>query len=189
METRREQLLDAAIRIIVRDGYGAVSVDAIAREAGVTRPVVYGAYDGLGALLAALLDRQQARAMEQLTAALPTTASIDDPDHYLIGAIENMVEQVKADPVTWQPILLAPHGTPEQVRGRIEGDRQRVRRDIAKLLDLGLAVRGGPSLDTEVMAHAVLALMEHFGRLLLEQPDLFETDRLIAAVRGLLKAI
>ena len=35
IEVRREQLLDAAIRLIVRDGYDGVSVEAIAREAGV----------------------------------------------------------------------------------------------------------------------------------------------------------
>ena len=42
------QLLDAALEVIARDGYAGVSIDAIAREAGVTRPVVYGVFDGLG---------------------------------------------------------------------------------------------------------------------------------------------
>jgi AcrR family transcriptional regulator len=37
-EERREQLLDAAMAVIARDGYAGVSIDAIAREAGVTRP-------------------------------------------------------------------------------------------------------------------------------------------------------
>jgi AcrR family transcriptional regulator len=37
---RREQLLDAALRVINRDGYGGVSIEAIAREADVSRPVV-----------------------------------------------------------------------------------------------------------------------------------------------------
>jgi len=79
MAERREQLLDAALTIIDRDGYDGVSIDAIAREAGVTRPVVYGAYDGLGPLLTALLDRQQERALAQLFAALPLGADDADP--------------------------------------------------------------------------------------------------------------
>ncbi|NHA01077.1 TetR family transcriptional regulator [Nocardioides sp. W3-2-3] len=58
-------MLDAALRIIDRDGYDRVSIDAVAKEAGVTRPVVYGAYDGLGPLLMALLERQQKRALGQ----------------------------------------------------------------------------------------------------------------------------
>ena len=71
LDVRREQLLDAAIQVIVREGYDGVSVDAIAREAGVTRPVVYGAYADLDELLGALLDRQQARALTQLAEVLP----------------------------------------------------------------------------------------------------------------------
>src|SRR5436305_1045996 len=71
VEQRREQLLDAALRVIGRDGYSGVSIDAIAREAGVTRPVVYGAFERLEPLLYALLDRSEQRALAQLMAALP----------------------------------------------------------------------------------------------------------------------
>ena len=38
-EARREQLLDAALRVLVRDGFDQVTIEAIAQEAGVTRPV------------------------------------------------------------------------------------------------------------------------------------------------------
>src|SRR4051812_18096989 len=38
---RREQVLDAALVLIDRDGYGAVTMEAVAREIGVTKPVVY----------------------------------------------------------------------------------------------------------------------------------------------------
>ena len=39
------------------------------------------------------------------------------------------------------------------------------------------------------MSHALVAMLEHFGRSLLEDPKRFETDRLVAAIRGLLSAI
>jgi AcrR family transcriptional regulator len=188
-EERRAQLLDAALRVIVRDGYDAVSVEAIAREAGVTRPVVYGVFDGLGALLSGLLDRQQQRALAQLAAALPGDDGLADPDAALLGSARRMIEQVRADPLTWQPILLAPVGTPEAVRTRIEEDRRNLVTQLAGLLELGLALRGGPALDPEVFAHAILAVLEHFGRLLLTEPDLFDTDRLVAAVEVLLRAL
>jgi hypothetical protein len=32
-------------------------------------------------------------------------------------------------------------------------------------------------------------VLEHFGRLLLEDPRRFETDRLVAAIRGMLTAL
>ena len=188
-DVRREQLLDAALAVIVRDGYDAVSIDAIAREAGVTRPVVYGVYDGLGALLSALLDRQQARALTQLDAALPADPDLSDPVALFVEATRRLVEQVRSDPMTWQPILLAPHNVPEQVRSRIAADREAVIARIQAVLEIGIAVRGGGAVDSEVLAHALLAVMEHFGRVLLTEPDRFTTDRLVDAVAGVVRAL
>ncbi len=189
-DVRREQLLDAAITVIVRDGYAGVSVDAIAREAGVTRPVVYGVFDGLTPLLTALLDRQEARALAQLEEAMSDDASmLTAPDEFLVNAAVRMIDAITDDPHTWRPILLAPNGTPEMVRERIERDREQVRCQIGRLLEVGLALRGGPKLDVEVVSHALVAVLEHFGRLLLEEPRRFETDRLVAAIRGLLNAL
>ena len=189
-DVRREQLLDAAIAVIVRDGYAGVSVDAIAREAGVTRPVVYGVFDGLTPLLTALLDRQEGRALAQLEEAMSDDAALlTAPDEFLVNAAVRMIGAITDDPHTWRPILLAPNGTPEMVRARIDRDREQVRRQIGRLLEVGLALRGGPQLDVEVVSHALVAVLEHFGRLLLEDPRRFETDRLVAAIRGLLSAI
>ena len=188
-EVRRAQLLDAALTVIVRDGYDAISVDAIAREAGVTRPVVYGVFDGLRPLLEALLDRQQERALAQLAAALPPDPDLSDPDRLVEDTARRMIETVRADPMTWRPILFAPVGMPEQVRARIDADRENFLVQVQGLLEVGLALRGGPRLDPEVAAHAILAILEHFGRLILDQPDRFTTDRLVGTIGGLLRAL
>jgi AcrR family transcriptional regulator len=189
-DVRREQLLDAALTIIVRDGYEAVSVDSIAREAGVTRPVVYGVFDGgLRDLLKALLDRQQERALTQLYEALPADPDLSDPDRLVAETARRMIETVRSNPMVWQPILLAPVGMPEQARRRIDADRENFVVQLAGLLELGLAMRGGPQVDPEVAAHAILAILEHFGRLLLTDPDRFSTERLVETVTGLLASL
>jgi AcrR family transcriptional regulator len=188
-DVRREQLLDAALAIIVRDGYDAVSVDAIAREAGVTRPVVYGVYDGLRPLLEALLDRQQERALSQLAEALPADPDLSNPDRLLEDTARRLIEIVKANPMTWQPILLAPYGMPEQAQARIEKDRNNFLTQMTGLLEVGLVLRGGPKVDAEIAAHAILAILEHFGRILLAEPDRFSTERLVGTISGLLKAL
>jgi AcrR family transcriptional regulator len=188
-DVRREQLLDAALAVIVRDGYDAVSIDAIAREAGVTRPVVYGVYDGLGPLLGALLDRQQRRALAQLAAVLPAQPNLSDIEGLVVTAARRLIDQVREDPMTWQPILLAPHNVPEQVRDRIASDREDVVVRLTGLIELGLLARGRAGLDAELLAHALLAILEHFGRVLLTEPERFETDRLVDAVSGVLRAL
>jgi len=188
-DVRREQLLDAALTIIVRDGYDAVSIDAIAKEAGVTRPVVYGAFDDLRALLGSLLDRQQERALAQLAAALPTKPDLADPNRLVTETARRLIEAVRSDPLTWRPILLAPTGMPEQVRSRIDGDRESFLVQVAGLLEIGQGIRGGLKVDAEVAAHAILAVLEHFGRILLLEPDRFDTDRLVGTISALLTAL
>ena len=180
IEERRTQLLDAALRVIDRDGYDGVSIDAIAKEAGVTRPVVYGAFDGLGPLLTALLDRQQQRAITQLFAALPTETATD-----AVAVVElsgpRLHQMLLDDPVTWRAILQSPANVPEVVRARIEADRQQVRTIIEGLVTGVL----GPTVDAPVMAHGIIALLEHFGRLVLDDPEEYDAARLTAAARAL----
>lgn len=181
--------MDAALHILVRDGYDAISIESIAKESGVTRPVVYGVFADLNDLLVNLLDRQQARALSQLAEVLPAGPDLTDPDRMVAETARRMIEVVRADPLTWQPILLPPHGMPEQVRARIDADRSNITTQIAGLLELGLALRGGPMLDAEVLAHAIVGVLEHFGRILLVEPDLFDTERLVATIVGVLNAL
>ncbi len=189
IEERREQLLDAALAIIDRDGYAAVSIESIAKEAGVTRPVVYGAYDGLTPLLQALLERQQARAFDGLTAALAVNLLTGDIDTLVLDTVRELVARITADPVTWRPILLAPTNTPAAVADRIDADRERIRRQLEALLRLGLPLKGIRGLDPELVSHTMIAVMEHFGRLVLERPDDFTADRLADGLKPLLRAL
>ncbi|TNM38329.1 TetR/AcrR family transcriptional regulator [Nocardioides albidus] len=184
MAERREQLLDAALTVIDRDGYDGVSIDAIAKEAGVTRPVVYGAFDGLGPLLSALLDRQQQRAIAQLYAALPLTALASTPRRIVERAVPALHAMVLADPLTWRAILQSPANVPDVVRDRIESDRARVRGTIETMLAAVLPA----GTDVEVLAHAILAVLDHFGQLVLAEPERFTAERLTAAARAMIGA-
>jgi len=188
-EDRRRQLLDAALSIIARDGYAGVSIEAIAREADVTRPVVYGVFDGLSSLLYALLDRQERRALRQLREAMPADLSTADPDALIAGGVRRLAEVVAGDPLTWRPILLAPEGTPDAVRERIARDREMVRARLGSMLEMGLAFRGGPKIDTEITSHALIGIAEYFGRMIVQEPDTFDIDRLVHAVESLVSAL
>lgn len=185
MEERRTQLLDAALRIIDRNGYDGVSIDAIAKEAGVTRPVVYGAFDGLGALLMTLLDRQQKRALAQLYGALPLTALGSPPAVLVERAVPALHQMLLNDPVTWRAILQAPANVPDAVRERIEGDQERVRAMIQMMVTTVLPA----DTDAELVSHGILALLFHFGALVLAEPERFGAERLEAAAKQALETL
>ena len=70
-EARREQLLDVTKAIVAERGFHAVSIEGVAREAGISRPIVYGHFDDLPGLLDALVRREGARALGQLAEVLP----------------------------------------------------------------------------------------------------------------------
>jgi AcrR family transcriptional regulator len=189
IEERREQLLDAALAVIVSDGYDRVSIDAIAKRAGVARSVVYGAFENLDALLTALLDRQQARAFERLLRTVPDAGGLSDPAAFASEAVRRMADMLHQDPDTWRLILLPPGNMPAVVRDRIEADRERFRLLVEKWLSLGLAGRSDPGLDAQVLAHALVACAEHFGRVALTEPEKFDLPRLTDQVRVILGAL
>src|SRR5580700_10867445 len=86
-DDRRQQLLDAALGVILEQGYAGVSIEAIARSAGVTRPVVYDHFPNLGSLLGALLDREEESALAQLAEVLPTDPGGEDPIEVLASVV------------------------------------------------------------------------------------------------------
>lgn len=182
MAERREQLLDATLRIIDRDGYDGVSIDAIAKEAGVTRPVVYGAFESLGPLLMALLERQQQRALLQLFGALPHDLGSGKPADLIRQAGPPLHQMLLDDPVTWRAILQSPTHGPEEVRERVEADREQVRLAIERLIAGAL----GRKADSEVLSHALIAVLERFGQLVIADPERFTAERLTEAVVALL---
>src|SRR4051812_3424859 len=70
-EQRRRQLLDAAERVVRREGPDA-SMSAIAREAGVTKPILSRHFGDKDGLYRALAEEQTDALLGQLVAALGT---------------------------------------------------------------------------------------------------------------------
>src|SRR5436190_23120678 len=101
-EQRREQLLDAALSVIVEQGYGRVSIEAVARAAGVTRPVVYDHFPNLARLLHALVKREEQYSLEQLEEVVPADPGQRDPMDVLAGGVRRFLEAVADRPATWR---------------------------------------------------------------------------------------
>lgn len=181
IETRREQVLDAALRLIITHGYAGTSMEAIAREAGLSKPVVYNAYPRLGELLRALLDRERTRAFGALRQALPAEGDDTDPAARLLHWLRILVGAVEANPDAWRLILLQPDGTPEVVRDNLQAGR-RFALDQLRTVLRGTAPRDGAlkDLDVDLAAEAVLAVAEQSARLLLLDPETYPPERLLA---------
>ena len=92
--------------IVGEQGFHAVSIEAVARRAGITRPVVYEHFGDLKGLLEALVAREGARALAQLAAILPRVRSAEGGGREdLLAGLRGYLEAVQADPVTWRLVL------------------------------------------------------------------------------------
>ncbi|MBB5937095.1 TetR family transcriptional regulator [Streptomyces zagrosensis] len=72
-EARRRELLEAADRVVLREGPGA-SMNAIAAEAGITKPILYRHFGDKGGLYRALAVRHTDALLAALRAALDAPA-------------------------------------------------------------------------------------------------------------------
>jgi AcrR family transcriptional regulator len=185
-EQRREQLLDVVVDMINTDGVGAVSMDAVARCAGVTRPVVYSQFTGTGDMLRASLDREEQRALAQIGDAVPGPGSEDVPAafHHFF---DTYLRAVAEAPQRWRAIfMIADSGTPA-FHERVDRARARFVQEFeAALRDSRTA---GQPIDPELLARHLLAVLWESGRLLLLSPDDFSHDRLLRSLDALLAAM
>ncbi|NNG37708.1 hypothetical protein HJ588_00260 [Flexivirga sp. ID2601S] len=72
---------------------------------------------------------------------------------------------------------------------RIEQAREVIRSTLEQRLADGLAERGAPDVEPEVLSQVLLVAGEQFARLVITDPDRYPPERLIANLRGVLAAV
>jgi AcrR family transcriptional regulator len=101
-ERRREELLDVADRVIQRRGVG-VSMDEIASEAGITKPVLYRHFGDKDGLYEALTERY----VDELMTALKPATEASEPRDRLAAAIDAYLVYVEREPERYRFLLHA----------------------------------------------------------------------------------
>lgn len=123
-ERRRPLVLDAAMGVFLERGFEGASMDAIAEAAGVSKPVVYDCFASKGELFKALFQREEARVMDEIGAALPDAAP-DGPEAALREAYTAFLRAVAESPQAYRTILLGEGGMNAAVARRIRAGRER----------------------------------------------------------------
>ena len=77
-EVRKQMILDKAAVLVAAEGVAAATMDRIAREAGVSKPLVYAYFQNITSLLQELLLRDQRRLWEEQTTAVSEAGDFDD---------------------------------------------------------------------------------------------------------------
>jgi AcrR family transcriptional regulator len=184
-EQRREQLIDAALGLIVDQGYAGVSIEAVARIAGVTRPVVYDHFPNLGRLLHALVEREERIALAQLEPVVPQDPGSASPPELLANGVRLFLDAVQERPHTWKIILLPIDGTPAIIRDQVEMNRTRMRERIERVVEWAFRRPDAPQgLEVELTARAILHLSEEAARMVLLDPERYTPERYMSFVES-----
>jgi AcrR family transcriptional regulator len=183
---RREQLLDVTKTLVGERGFHDLSIESIAKSAGITRPVIYAHFDDLDALLEAMLEREAMRALAQLATIMPEELPQGGQrKDALLGALRGYLEAIQSDPVTWRLVLMPPEGAPHMLRETVERGRDAVVATLAQVVGPGLAPER-PSPDPQLTARLLSALSDEAARLLLSDPDEYPIERLMRHAEWLL---
>ncbi|GAB2982842.1 TetR/AcrR family transcriptional regulator [Saccharothrix stipae] len=180
---RRDQLLDGALDLIADGGFDALTMEAVARRSGVTKPVVYELFANRAEVIGALLRREADRATAQVLDAIPTADFGDrTPEDVYTDTVRAFINAVVASPQRWRLVLLPPEGTPVEFRRQVELVRAQVSEQVNALAELGLRSSGSAGVDAELLGHTMLALAEMAGRLAITDPRRFTPNRLVGFV-------
>ena len=155
---RREALLDAADRIVRRDG-PAASMVTIAAAAGITKPVLYRHFGDKGGLHAALADRYTGGLLAELQAALEAGADRRDRVERTIDAYLGAIER---EPQVYRFLV-----RPDAAGGESVQAQTRVRsftRQLAGLLAQGIAAElKVPDGRADAWAHGIVGMVQSAG--------------------------
>lgn len=161
-------MLDAALRVFIGHGYRGTSMQAIADEAGVTKPVVYECFRTKDKLLLTLLDREEDRLLRGITAALPTDLASDDVETVVASALRAFLSAASQAPDAWRVVFEFQHGSGSVVADRVRDARglilDRLRGLVSSYLeeaDIADAAR-----KTPVVAELLASVAESCARML-----------------------
>ena len=170
-------MLDAALKLFLQTGYDGTSMQAVADEAGVTKPVVYACFDSKDDLFRSLLAREEQRIVGEIQGAF-SNADLSDPETTLVEGFTGFLRAVGDSPEVYRLIFLGEGGGNAAVADRIQrGREEQVRRltELAKgwLESNGNGKRSSDEIDrtARLVGNSIAGVGESGARLLLSGDD------------------
>lgn len=170
---RRRQILDAAERVVRRDG-ALASMSAIAREAGITKPVVYRHFGDRDGLYQVLAEEQTARLLDAIRDALRRKG---DRRARTQAAVDAYLRLIEREPQLYRFLLWSPAAA-----RTVTAFRSRLAAELAA----GIRAETGVRPDVAAAwAVGIVGMVQSAGDWWLEERP-FSRRRLVARLTDLL---
>jgi AcrR family transcriptional regulator len=168
-ERRRPEVLDAALKLFLKSGYDGTSMQAVADQAGVTKPVVYACFNSKDQLFRALLAREEERIVGEIQGAF-ANADLSDPETTLVQGFTGFLRAVGDSPEVYRLIFLGEGGGNAAVAKRIQRGREQQVRQLTELAK-GWSGSSGNGKTARLLGNSIAGLAESGARLLLSGDD------------------
>ncbi|MEU7008765.1 TetR family transcriptional regulator [Streptomyces sp. NPDC046332] len=163
-DQRRRELLEAADRVVLRDGPKA-SMNAIAAEAGITKPILYRHFGDKGGLYRALATRHTDALLAALRAALDAPA---DRRRRVESTLDTYLASIEAMPQVYRFLMHPAEETHQAEQGFDVGRHsapvlrrmgEELGQVIAERIDLGPAGEA----QARIWGHGIVGMMHAAG--------------------------
>ena len=156
---REQQMLDAAVQMFSVNGYHETSMDAIAAEARISKPMLYLYYGSKEELFGACLNRELGRFIEAIGADVNVKAALKKSRRELLRlTILSVLNYIDANRASW--IVLYTQATSSQAFAHtVREGRERIIDMVARLLESGTR-NPSPDSDFHMMAVALVGAGE-----------------------------
>jgi AcrR family transcriptional regulator len=156
---REQQMLDAAVQMFSANGYHETSMDAIAAEAKISKPMLYLYYGSKEELFGACLNRELGRFIDAVRADVNTKGALkQSPRELLRHTIDSVLHYIDANRASW--IVLYTQATSSQAFAHtVREGREKIIDLVARLLEAGTR-HPEPDTDFHMMAVALVGAGE-----------------------------
>lgn len=162
---RRDELLAAADRVVMTQG-PAASMNAIAAEAGITKPILYKHFGDKGGLYHALAEHHIADLLAELRAAIARTSDTRVATRDVIDTYLRFVEE---RPQVYRFLMHRAQVEEPQVRGQVALFITRVADELAAGISHATGMTDADRNRALSWAHGIVGMVQAAGDWWLEQ--------------------
>lgn len=170
-DERREAILDAALPLFAREGYGRASINAIVDATSVTKPVIYDHFSSKQALYLAVLERESNRALAEVMTGFDPGSPLDQR---LAHLARRTIRFVRRRPDSARIVFRTPDGD-EVTRAAHQQLRARTQQLAGGLILADPAFEASPGISRAASASLQAALqgavLERLAIWALEHPS------------------
>lgn len=165
---RKQELLEAADRVVRRDG-PATSMNDIAREAGITKPILYKHFGDKGGLYQALAERYVRSLLDELRVAL---AAEREPQARIRRTIDSYLSFVERESEIYNFLMHRAVTERPEARATVADFIRQLAAELSIVLGNELRRAGLDSGGAEPWAYGIVGMVQLAADRWLERPSM-----------------